>query len=731
MLLSKARGHKVLSSLTMKFVLHHRQGVLLFVMSQATSDTYAFEVKEDWTPHPGSAGKNQWAVKKGDIGWVKGTSGNNDGWAQIKLLDSTRSLVKRGSDESAWIPDKIIIRGKRSGNILTTLKASSFKKPLPQLGSGTNLSRALEALLKRLCTERNVLSEKGASLGDLDRIGKNLESIKSSILGAIPVQSRSTFGQGNIGFESLWNNLPPVSTTRNNRAGIYVILYRNVERDANALKSKTHHRLAARLTTQLGVGPRLTNSPYLPISQTQHHILGFHLKVAEHCFVSLLDSWNPRVLTRPDSIIDYANGGRDVQTALAFSDLARDTFRQLGSWPITTPVQGCNWKTPIAEGSYYDRTPWTSTYIPDTAEFIPQGSKEGSPTRMRVFYRQPTKVQGSLDINSLFITMFGASAFQEFGGMLVTLPQNVGIQKGMFVQLVCEVMLDGSSHSHPWARLPDIGAFSGYRLLNSLGIRVVFQQGDKKWVSCPVQITQFFESMENNQATTRYNGLPQKNFLTREYLKASILLDALMHVHYDPDKLPKWKWDTKSLTIKNIHYNHLDQELHVSDMPTWFLDIPIMQTMRQNYERLQLQYPGIAIGEKRPGVFSTFGESYKGGGTKRDRCDVCYIHKHHLRGNDLVRLEKSALTDAKPCKPIQHEGMTTCWRCLLLKRPCTWTKASEILSKGWQSLAVLPEKPYVLTEVPDPVRTSYFTGPAAQEEDVEAEDDAAGDTEET
>jgi hypothetical protein len=68
----------------------------------------------------------------------------------------------------------------------------------------------------------------------------------------------------------------------------------------------------------------------------------------------------------------------------------------------------------------------------------------------------------------MHIRLFKASQFREFGGLTITLPQEVGLKGGMVVQLVCEVMLNGSPHPHPWARLPDIGEFSGYRILNTI-----------------------------------------------------------------------------------------------------------------------------------------------------------------------------------------------------------------------------------------------------------------------
>ena len=48
-----------------------------------------------------------------------------------------------------------------------------------------------------------------------------------------------------------------------------------------------------------------------------------------------------------------------VKAAITFSALERDTSQNM-NWPATTPFHGCNWKTPITEGPYFDRIPWTS-----------------------------------------------------------------------------------------------------------------------------------------------------------------------------------------------------------------------------------------------------------------------------------------------------------------------------------------------------------------------------------
>ena len=59
----------------------------------------------------------------------------------------------------------------------------------------------------------------------------------------------------------------------------------------------------------------------------------------------------------------------------------------------------------------------------------------------------------------------------------------------------------------------------------------------------------------------------------------------------------------------------------------------------------------------------------------------------------------------------------------MLKRPCTWTKHTDLIQKGWKTLGFLPECSYPITSFPDPRKVSHIMEAAA--DDVEAEDDFA------
>jgi hypothetical protein len=169
----------------------------------------------------------------------------------------------------------------------------------------------------------------------------------------------------------------------------------------------------------------------------------------------------------PVNIVELCRGAGDIDAGIAFSTLARDTFQKVG-WPPVTPFHGCNWKTPITEGSHYEKTPWTSMLHPDTEKFIPKGNSEAlPPTRMRVFHRQPTKTVESIHKSkSIKVLLFRQT--DTHSSITVTIPKETGITAGTTVQIVCEVMLDSTQHPTPWARLPDVGPFS-WKIINSLG----------------------------------------------------------------------------------------------------------------------------------------------------------------------------------------------------------------------------------------------------------------------
>ena len=249
-------------------------------------------------------------------------------------------------------------------------------------------------------------------------------------------------------------------------------------------------------------------------------------------------------------------------------------------------------------------------------------------------------------------------------------------------------------------------------------------------------MTSFFEKV-NNLARGAYYNLPETDFLQAQYIRVTTLLDALMNVQYQPS-IPKWKHRSRVLHIANEHYDHLNQTLRVSSMPTLQLPTPALRSMRENWEALKEGYPGIVIGPRPKDIFLTIREDCNDrtpNDNLRTLCDVCYIVSHFITDgfkylpfwqhrfvkNDLVHGRKMPC-DRMPCKSITHEGIETCERCMMLKRPCTWTKHSNLIQKGWQSLGFLPECSYPIMSIPDPRPVSYISEPVVA--DVETEGDS-------
>lgn len=53
--------------------------------------------------------------------------------------------------------------------------------------------------------------------------------------------------------------------------------------------------------------------------------------------------------------------------------------------------------------------------------------------------------------------------------MDISVPLGCGLVAGMKVFVVCEVTLDGKPHPTPYARLPTVGPFSDWNLVNTIG----------------------------------------------------------------------------------------------------------------------------------------------------------------------------------------------------------------------------------------------------------------------
>lgn len=95
--------------------------------------------------------------------------------------------------------------------------------------------------------------------------------------------------------------------------------------------------------------------------------------------------------------------------------------------------------------------------------------------------------------------------------------------------------------------------------------------------------------------------------------RTTLILDALMRVQYTTT-LPAWKSVPKPIIVKEISYDHWNQEVTIQDARQIFLEAPKPVSFDNNELALRHRYPGIIIGTLPPKLLG-----------KRLACDLCYI----------------------------------------------------------------------------------------------------------
>ncbi len=74
------------------------------------------------------------------------------------------------------------------------------------------------------------------------------------------------------------------------------------------------------------------------------------------------------------------------------------------------------------------------------------------------------------------VNQSGMKVFFNIQNFAFRITKTEGPAPGTPITVVFELMLDGSPHPRPWARLPKVGCFEDWNLANSIGVRVEWSE---------------------------------------------------------------------------------------------------------------------------------------------------------------------------------------------------------------------------------------------------------------
>ncbi|KAK9311554.1 hypothetical protein V1524DRAFT_457275 [Lipomyces starkeyi] len=150
-------------------------------------------------------------------------------------------------------------------------------------------------------------------------------------------------------------------------------------------------------------------------------------------------------------------------------------------------------------------------------------------------------------------------------GFRLYCPDEWGIPDGASVNVMVEVMPQGTAHHTPFLRHPFHGPFSNYGDMRCIGIRV-------EWLVNGVWKSAYFQSRtlwtfpkppKKNEKSALYRGFPETPYITIIFIKVLNLFSALFQVQWQP-AAPKWMAPIAILTIREVAYNHTKQRLDVT-----------------------------------------------------------------------------------------------------------------------------------------------------------------------
>ncbi|KIW13932.1 hypothetical protein PV08_06713 [Exophiala spinifera] len=370
-----------------------------------------------------------------------------------------------------------------------------------------------------------------------------------------------------------------------------------------------------------------------------------------------------------------------IGTTRKYGDVKIDTSSpSVSSHP---PPIGNSLLTEGAEGS---ELVWTKLQFPDK--------------NLVVYQRMPVQIQGSTDDDKRITIVVGFPA----AGTLPTrvsfepgIPGHVNLPLGTRVWPVVEMMMDGTPHPNAWARLPGLGPWHDWDRARSWALRIEFQLNDQ-WQSLGLVSTEDFQprlasSSSPGAFDTYARGIAMERYLTR--------------IQLNPEHRAQWMYDYGVARVKEQKLEWLTQTITVTDVPSPARTDAAspLKTMIQ----MQNEYAQLGIN-----AFGTPGQSDRESGRIRQpprACDSCYLATLSSReidpttGNAIDRYPDNITTVCVIKQFNDPNQRDSCERCLLLHRPCTYSRAIEdcpLDTPMVRALLAPREAENQLRSIPDP-----------------------------
>ncbi|KAN0112941.1 hypothetical protein V8E51_005892 [Hyaloscypha variabilis] len=390
-----------------------------------------------------------WSVNLGQLGWVRHQSHDMGTWANIRMLD-------RSGD--GWIPRQCIEVGAPAG--VQRLKVNIPFNSVPDLPvtDSTLLSRLLQVLFRDMNQYSDELCDAGARHTDIKNMSESPRVAELILKGMENVATRQLFDNGQPSWNSLWQ-LPAVQAN-DTGAGIYAILYwislPNGQRDRHWYVGKS-----------INIGQRCVSHRSKIIAASDPKTCKNHYRVARRAhgnggwrFVKLAEAYIrlPPIFVESTAFgwsgefAELGMAAASFHTAQTFGGFSTRVFKALG-WTVAN-VGGLNWKTPLTETAQsYERVIWTGTYIPMSRIF------EQGKTIMKSFRRSAMKISnriGTIQDQNWMVVLQGSSQTNQYVplrfGIDKEFAQRCGLELGMVVYPVVEIMLNGKAHATPYKR---------------------------------------------------------------------------------------------------------------------------------------------------------------------------------------------------------------------------------------------------------------------------------------